>query len=63
MFGGQDGVIEEDDSDFMIMADQIKKDGVPLSRAPKVQGLAAHVTPLFYILHQNIYIALTIEIL
>ena len=37
-----DGVIEEDDSGFVIMAD---------------------VTPLFYILYQNIGIAVTIEIL
>ena len=39
---GMDGVIEEDDSGFVIMAD---------------------VTPLFYILYQNIDIAVTIEIL
>lgn len=37
-----DGVIEEDDSGFVIMAD---------------------VTPLFYILYQNIGIPVTIEIL
>jgi hypothetical protein len=37
--------------------------GVPLSCAPKAKGQAAHVTSLFLILHQNIYIAVTIEIL
>jgi len=37
--------------------------GVPLSCAPKAKGQAAHITFLFSILQQNIYIAITIEIL
>jgi len=37
--------------------------GVPLSHAPKAKGQAAHVTFLFSFLHQNTYIAVTIEIL
>jgi hypothetical protein len=37
--------------------------GVPLSSAPKAKGQAAHITYLFSFLHQNIYIAVTIEIL
>jgi hypothetical protein len=37
--------------------------GVPLSHAPKAKGQAAHITYLFSFLHQNIYLAVTIEIL
>ena len=35
--------------------------GVPLSHASKAKGQAAHITYLFSFLHQNIYLAVTIE--
>ncbi|MDA9365701.1 hypothetical protein N9R00_01985 [Flavobacteriaceae bacterium] len=51
-----------DDRGVLIIAGY-EKDGVPLSCAPKAKGQAAHATFLFLILHQKIYIAVTIEIL
>ena len=51
-----------DDRGELIIADY-EKDGVPLSHAPKAKGQAAHVTFQFSFLHQNTYIAVTIEIL